>query len=66
MLLCEAVGFTCSILIVKWDMTADGGQGGYADMAMHRAMCAASTLCALAITITLLVVPSHVRTSHLQ
>jgi hypothetical protein len=62
MFLCEVVGLACSILIVKWDMAADGGQGGYQDMAVYSVMCGISTACALAITISLLVVPAHVRT----
>jgi hypothetical protein len=62
MFLCEMVGLVCSILIVKWDMAADGGQGGYQDMAVYSVMCGISTACALATTISLLVVPAHVRT----
>ncbi|NJR43681.1 MAG: hypothetical protein HC767_14555 [Akkermansiaceae bacterium] len=65
MLLCEATVLICSILILKWDMTISQVTGSYDDMEMYSVMCSASTLCALAITITLLIVPEHVRSTQL-
>lgn len=64
MLLCEATVFTCSILALKWEMTAYGGEGGYEDMALYSMMCSISTVAALLITVTLLIVPEHVCPSN--
>jgi hypothetical protein len=60
MLLCESVIFICSILLVVWDMAADG-TGDFEDMEVYTFMCSVSTFFALAITLSLLLVPTHVR-----
>lgn len=56
MLLCEAVIFVCSILILKWDM-----EQPYQDMEVYTVMCSISTFTALAITLSFFIIPSHVR-----
>jgi hypothetical protein len=61
MFLCEAVVFTCSILMVVWDMASNEGMEGYDDMPAYTALCSISTFCALATTILMLLVPPHVR-----
>jgi hypothetical protein len=61
MLLCEAVIFTCSILMVVWDMASNEGMKGYQDMAVYTVLCSISTFFALAVTLSLLLIPTHVR-----
>jgi hypothetical protein len=61
MFLCEAAVFICSVLLVKWDMVSDRGMAGYEDMEVYTVLCSVSTFLALAITLTLLLVPTHVR-----
>lgn len=61
MLLCEATIFVCSILAVKWDMTARGSIEGFEDMAVYTVLCSISTFFALTVTLLLLLVPTHVR-----
>jgi hypothetical protein len=60
MLLCEVAIFICSILLVVWDMAREGMEG-YQDMAVYTVLCSISTFFALAITLSLLLVPTHVR-----
>jgi hypothetical protein len=61
MFLCEAVIFICSILVVVWDMASNEGMEGYDDMPVYTVLCSISTFCALLLTISLLLVPHHVR-----
>jgi hypothetical protein len=61
MLLCEAAILVCSILLVKWDMVTDDGVEGYEDMEVYTVLCSVSTFLALSITLSLLLVPTHVR-----
>jgi hypothetical protein len=61
MLLCEAAIFICSILMVIWDMASSEGMEGYQDMAVYIVLCSISTFLALATTLSLLLVPTHVR-----
>jgi hypothetical protein len=61
MFLCEAVIFICSILMVVWDMVSTDGMEGYEDMPVYTVMCSISTFCALAVTLSMLLVPTHVR-----
>jgi hypothetical protein len=61
MLLCEAAIFICSILMVVWDMASSEGMEGYQDMAVYTVLCSISTFLALATTLSLLLVPTHVR-----
>jgi hypothetical protein len=61
MFLCEAVIFICSILMVVWDMVSTDGMEGYEDMPVYTVMCSISTFCALAMTLSMLLVPTHVR-----
>jgi hypothetical protein len=61
MFLCEAVIFICSILIVVWDMASSDGMEGYDDMPVYTVLCSISTFCALAVTLSMLLVPTHVR-----
>jgi hypothetical protein len=60
MLLCEAAIFICSILMVEWDMTVNGDVG-YEDMKAYTVLCSISTFLALGTTLSLLLVPKHVR-----
>jgi hypothetical protein len=61
MLLCEAAIFTCSTLMVVWNMASDEGMEGYQDMEVYTVLCSISTFFALAVTLSLLLVPTHVR-----
>jgi hypothetical protein len=61
MLVCEAAIFVCSILLVKWDMVSAGGMEGYEDMEVYTVLCSVSTFFALSVTLSLLLVPTHVR-----
>jgi hypothetical protein len=61
MFLCEAMIFICSILIVVWDMVSTDGMEGYEDMPVYTVLCSISTFCALAMTLSMLLVPTHVR-----
>jgi hypothetical protein len=61
MLLCEAAIFTCSILMVVWNMASKEGMEGYQDMEVYTVLCSISTFFALAVTLSLLLVPTHVR-----
>jgi hypothetical protein len=61
MLLCEVAIFICSILLVVWDMASSEGMEGYQDMAVYTVLCSISTFFALAVTLSLLLVPTHVR-----
>jgi hypothetical protein len=68
MLVCEAAIFTCSVLMVVWNMSSSDGMEGYEDMTVYTVLCSISTFCALAITLSLLLIPTHVRsctTEHL-
>jgi hypothetical protein len=58
---CEAVVFTCSILVVVWDMASSHGLEGYDDMPAYTVLCSISTFLALAMTLSMLSVPAHVR-----
>jgi hypothetical protein len=58
---CEAVVFTCSILVVVWDMASSHGMESYEDMAAYTVLCSISTFLALAMTLSMLLVPAHVR-----
>jgi hypothetical protein len=60
MLVCEAATFTCSILMVVWNMTSSGGMEGYEDMAVYTVLCSVSTFFAITVTLSLLLVPTHV------
>ena len=62
MLVCEAVTLVCSTLALRWQM-ADESLEGFQDMGMYTVLCAISTFCALAITLSLLCVPTQVRIS---
>jgi hypothetical protein len=61
MFLCEAVIFICSILVVEWDMASHEGMEGYEDMPAYTVLCSISTFLALAMTLSMLLVPTHVR-----
>jgi hypothetical protein len=61
MLFCEAATFICSILMVVWDMTSNRGMEGYEDMAVYTLLCSVSTFFAITVTLSLLLVPTHVR-----
>jgi hypothetical protein len=61
MFVSEAVVFICSILVVVWDMASHEGMEGYDDMHMYTVLCAISTFCALSMTLSLLLIPTHVR-----
>jgi hypothetical protein len=61
MLLCEAAIFICSLLVVKWDMAAGESMEGFEDMAVYTVLCSISTLFALVVTLSLLFVPTQVR-----
>jgi hypothetical protein len=61
MLLCESVIFICSILVMVWDMATNVGMEGYEDMRMYTVLCSMSTFFALSMTLSLLLVPTHVR-----
>jgi hypothetical protein len=61
MLVCEAAIFTCSILMVLWNMASNRGMVGYEDMAVYTVLCSISTLFAITVTLSLLLVPTHVR-----
>jgi hypothetical protein len=63
MFICEAVVFICSILVVVWDMASNEGMEGYNDMHMYTVLCSISTFCALLQTLSLLLIPTHVRRS---
>ena len=41
-------------------MAADGGQGGYEDMALYSVMCSVSTFCAFMVTVAMVFVPEQV------
>jgi hypothetical protein len=61
MLACEATIFICSILIVVWDMTVSEDMADYEDMRAYTVLCSMSTFLALGTTLSLLLVPKHVR-----
>jgi hypothetical protein len=61
MLLCEAAIFISSTLMVVWDMASDEGMEGYQDMEVYTLLCSISTFFALAVTLSLLLVPTQVR-----
>lgn len=61
MFVCKAVVLTCSLLILNWGMTADGGLSAYDDMKLYSVMCSISTFTAFGITMITLVVPEQVR-----
>jgi hypothetical protein len=61
MFLCESVIFICSILVVVWDMASSDGMEGYEDMPVYTVLCSISTFLALAMTLSMLLVPTHVR-----
>ena len=60
MLVCEATVLSCSLLALRWGMAADGGQGGYEDMALYSVMCSVSTFCAFMVTVAMVFVPEQV------
>ena len=62
MLVSEVTVLTASLLALRWDMTTDGGTGGYQDMRIYSVMCSMSTFCAFLLTVTIMVVPEHVCT----
>jgi hypothetical protein len=61
MLVCETAVFICSILMVVWDIGSDGTIEGYEDMAVYTVPCSIATFFALIMTLSLLLVPTHVR-----
>lgn len=61
MLVCDAAAFACSVLILRWHMDDDSLEG-FQDMgACYTVLCAISTFCALAVTLSLLFVPTQVQ-----
>jgi hypothetical protein len=64
MFLCEATIFVCSVLVFHWDMASDGSIEGFEDMAVYTALCSISTFFALAVTLSLLLIPTQVRSCN--